>query len=491
MDAFGFFRDIEASLPEEFTAVFEIARVLEDPDSRLARTLRPVMNVAQRAPEKEPAKSRQRLPNRFVSHGEEYEAALMQSVSDIKRIFPHQLLLPEDVFMRRLAQRSLWINVPRTPRIIPFRSSDSEYDPNNFKQKVYLLLDTSTSMAAHHRFQMAKAVCYVFLRQNLRELGHVYFRTFDVDLGPLQRATDMASLQRLIRHAMRLNRLGNGTMLERAILQAADDIRAQSALSGAEILVITDGAAHLDLDRLRQSLGATISVNCVKIGDASIVPDEKLLRDLASRGSGTANRQLAGAEEQLRRARHDLSMAASDHDRRVLQNRVAGLERQCDDLRARIVGPMREWYGREIELLATVFVAVNDVSTDEIFSLQQPEIDELKQLLLEIEEDFGDGIDADSLREAALLNEHVQMLLRYADNPEHVEQLREIAERLRQLLGEMISSPEGARSLTRGISRDDAHDLQMMLQVQAERNDSFLRLLRLIFGRIVRRLLRR
>src|SRR5688572_6221871 len=99
MEEFGFFRDIEEMLPEEFTAVFEIARVLEDTESDLARSLGPVLAVSRATPSREQGRSREWRPSRISSQGDEYEAALMRSVSDVTRIFPHQHLLPDEVFL--------------------------------------------------------------------------------------------------------------------------------------------------------------------------------------------------------------------------------------------------------------------------------------------------------------------------------------------------------------------------------------------------------
>ncbi len=490
MDDFGYFRDLEGELPDEFTAVFEIARVLEDERSSLFQSISAAMTVTtpDRNDEEEiKLNKREWRPNFNIPNGEEYEAELMRSVSDIKRIFPHQYLLPDDVFMRKLAQRSLWINVPRTPVIIPFKSSDSDYAPNNFKQKVYVLLDTSTSMSSHHRFQMAKAVTYVFLKRNLKELGHIYFRTFDVDLGALQTATDIQGFQRLIRYVMRLNRLGNGTVMEKAILQAAEDIRSQDSLSDAEILIVTDGACHLDIDRVREALGKSIVINTIKIGNAQIFADDKMLRDSASRGSLPRQRDLAKLEEQIRRLKHDLRSASADRDRHVLERQLSGLEARAEELRSGIVVKLRERYGREIEQLSRVFVNIDDISSDAIFELRESEIAEMRELLAEVEEDFREGIDADSLREAALLYEHIQLLLKMATNEAQREQLSEMERKLSELLEGLIESGQhNPVNSMQGISRNDLNDLNMMLHTGSGRGNSLIALLLALIKKLMR-----
>lgn len=488
MEEFGYLREIEDILPEDFTAVFEIARVLEDPDSPLFRSISPAMTISSREGTTEQKGKYEWRPNRNVPHSEEYEAALMRNMSDIKRLFPHQYLLPDEIFMQRLARRALWINIPRTPVVIPFKSSSSDYSPNNYKQKIYLLLDTSTSMSSHHRIQMAKAVVYVFLKQNLKDLGHIYFRTFDTDLGPLQTASDMPGLRRLIRYTMRLNRLGNGTVMERAILQAAEDIRAQSALSGAEILMVTDGACHLDQEKVRSALGDTIRINTIKIGNAELYPDDKFLGHLAGQGDNADARNLARLEEDVRRSKIDLGRITIESERRSMGAHIASTQSRADQLRALLVDRLKLTYGREIETLSTVFVNIDDISADAIFTLRQSEIDEIRELLAEVEMDFEDGVDADALREAALLYEHVQMLLKAGGDAEQMEQLQQMADRLSELLKDVTETTDAVDSAVRKMSRSDLHDLHMMLNIKSSQGGSLLKMLlamiRRSFGRL-------
>jgi hypothetical protein len=409
-------------------------------------------------------------------------------VTDIRRILPHQFLLPDEIFMERLARRSLWISVPRTPTVKGYGTSSTEYSPDSFKQKVYLLLDTSTSMASHHRFQMAKAVVYVYLKRNLRELGHVYFRTFDTELGPLIEATDARSLRDLLQHVMRLNRLGNGTVMERAIVQAAEDIRVQAALSGAEMLIVTDGACHLDIERIREALGETIRINTVKIGDAHVFADEKELRDLATRGATPPQKELARLEESLRRAEYDLRGAPTDADRSRLATEVGSMRKRCESLRQHIVGRLREHYGREIETLSSVFVNVADIDTDRIYVLRESEVAEVRELVAEVELDFHDGADADALREAGVLYEHVQFLLKMAarGSEQHVE-LEQLARRLEDLLKDVLHPGAMGGTGMRGISRSDLRDIQFMLEMSGARGAGILELILAALRRILGR----
>lgn len=472
MEEFGFFSDLTSALPENFTSVFEIARVLEDETSLLYNKLMPALTVSSSVPEKK-EESRDWKPNRHVPVLQEFDVDFIKSVSEVSRILPSQHVLPDEVFMRRLARRELLRRVARTPVIRPFGNSSHEFNPNYFKQKVYLLLDTSASMLSHHRFQMAKAVAYVFLKRNLKELGHVYFRTFDRDIGELITATDITSLRALIKAMMRLNRLGNGTVMEKAILTACEDIRRDSNLSGAEILIITDGAAHLDKGRITEALGSTITVNTIKIGDAKVALDEKILHDEAARGSSPESHTLVQIEERIRHLEFEKSNASTSRSERI-EAEIRSLKGQMSRMREHVVEHMRREYGREIEVLSRVFVNVDDITADSIFHLTPEQIAKLRELVIAAEEEFRNGIDAETLKEVVILYEHISMLLQEPVD-ENENSLRDMQGKLSGLLDDFVQStkrsPGGGAS---NIKRDDLRDLGMMLQHRSLGDNSLI-----------------
>lgn len=472
MEEFGYFSDLEDALPEDFTAVFEIARVLEDEDTALFSTLSAALTVKSRPKEPE-KKSREWQPNRHVPVEEEFDVDFIKSVSEVRRVLPSQYVLPDAVFMRKLARRELIRRVAKTPVILPFGNSSNEYNPNHYKQKVYLLLDTSASMLTHHRFQMAKAAAYVFLKRNLRELGHIFFRTFDRDIGPLVKATDTAGLRHLIRHVMRLRKLGNGTAMEKAILTACEDIRAEADLSGAELLIITDGAAHLDKRRILEALGTTITINTVKIGDARVAVDEKILQDEAARGASPESHALAQLIDRIHQLEMEIRNASTARAERI-QTEINSLKGQADRTRRHLVEHMRGEYGKEIEVLSRVFVNVDDITADRLFRLSPEQIEELRNLVVAVEEAFRAGVDAETLKEASLLYEHVMMLLE-EDEPDNAEALHEMESRLSSLLDDFVKSV--GRSMggsAANLGRDDLRDLSLMLQHRSIGDNSLL-----------------
>ena len=458
--------------------------MLEDESSALFRRLEPALTISATPPKQEkPARGWQ--PNRHLPVEHEYDIDFIRSVSEVNRILPTQHVLPEEVFLRRLSRRELLRRVPRNPVILPFGNSSSEYSPNFFKQKVYVLLDTSASMLSHHRFQMAKATAYVFLKRNLRELGHVYFRTFDREISDLHTATDRASLRTLIRHIMRLRELGNGTVMEKAILMACEDIRKDSELSGAEILMITDGAAHLDKPTIQEALGSSITINTIKIGDAKVALDSKILADEAARGNSPESHALAKIHDRIRKLEFESANASTSGANRI-RSEVASLRRQSEKMERHIMEHMRAEYGREIEGLSKVFVNVDDIAADEIFQLTEEQIRELKKLVVAVSAAFRSGLDGETLKEVALLYEHISMLLE-EETGEGKDRLREMKGELDDMLNdaaESLSAP-GASGRS-GISRDDMRDLGFMMQHRSFSDISLAKVLRLLIDRAVR-----
>jgi hypothetical protein len=227
--------------------------------------------------------------------------------------------------------------------------------------------------------------------------------------------------------------------------------------------MITDGASHLDSQKILGALGDSIRINTIKIGNAAVSADDKLLNDLASQGSGKAERDLAQLEEQIRQVQRTLGSTTRESEKHSMRANLDALQRQGAQLRARIVSQLRATYGREIETLSRIFVQVDDISADAVFTLQQSEIEEIRQIMEEVEMDFAEGVDADSLREAALLFEHVQMLLKSTNDSEQRRQLEEIAARLNTLLQDLVERAPAGGSIAPGLSRHDVHDLNMML----------------------------
>src|SRR6476661_6493238 len=99
MEEFGFFSHIYEKLPPDFTAIFEIARVLEDQLNPLTQKLQQVLRLPAPAATRKLDKAEDF--HRYTPAGDRYSADLITSYHDVARIYPNQFLLPDEVFLQR------------------------------------------------------------------------------------------------------------------------------------------------------------------------------------------------------------------------------------------------------------------------------------------------------------------------------------------------------------------------------------------------------
>lgn len=494
MEEFGFFSHIYEKLPPDFTAIFEIARRLDDETDALSQKLRPVMRLASPVGEVsndvEPED-----PHRYVPTGGRYAADLITSYHDVSRIYPSQFLLPEEIFLERLALRELWMPVARTGTILPVDDRSSNFQFDSRKQKVYILFDTSRSMMLHHRIHLAKAILYVFLARNKLELGHISMRTFDDKIGELHTAVDQASYDALLRYVLRITNLGEGTILQSAILQALEDIQNMEHLSGAEILIITDGAVQLDLERIRSKMDDHVLLNSVKIGHVEVYASEAQIADMVARGQ-IKDRALLDLQGQKADIEHQLRHTEGTVRRQVLEHMLSGVRAQIEQHKTP--------FGHELEKLSSVYVNVDDLSEAERFQADQSTVEDLEAVEHSLEEEAAEFLTPEVTKKLAVLHDHVQFLSRYQSDDGLRTRLEAIDRRLRTLLGEFLGVPEeseGTDPLTSvnqparlPMSDEDMRDLHFLLESDMSFGRGWVLLMRWLWERskeIGRRIRRR
>ncbi len=484
MEAMGLAGDLDEALPEGFSAVFEIGRVLDDPTHPTAVAVRRAVMLS--APFDAPRRETQHPPPEGlieVAAAEEYEAEFIRSWSDVPYVYSWQHLLPEEVFLRRLADRTLWFPMSKAPRIRRVEGGEDDFAPTPSKQKAYVLLDTSTSMALRHRFALAKGAALRFLRHNRRELGEVFLRTFDVDVGELHTATDMPGYDALLRRVARLHSLGNGTCLERAILTACEDIHERRALAGAEILLVTDGAAKLDEDRIREAMGSSIRLHCVKIGTSQVFATDAYVQEMlefSRRGASRRDQRIQQVRDRREKLLESLKYSHDDETRSQLRS---GL-RDCDEERRVLADELKKDYGHEIERLAEVYVEIPDLDAAHAFGLDP---DKLASVVLLVRAALArlDAIPAspEGMKEAALLLAHLSLLAAEQTDPDVVESLSKLRAEVASRLESSIESHEAHVLETGLLSPADQRDLRILLGRGAERYSSlWLALLRYFYA---------
>ncbi len=481
MEEYGFFDHVEAHLPDNFTLIYEIARILEDLTHDLSRALAPILEL-QEPTDRDSTLQSILIP--LVTEVKEYEADLIRSVTEVRQIYPYQFLLPETVFLQRLAERSLWMPRPRQPHNFRYQTESDRFAPDDRKQKVYVLFDTSSSMRLHYRILLAKSIAYLFLKRNEQELGTVFCRTFDLTVGELHVARDVPSFQRLISTVMHLDATGNGTVLQKALQQAIDDISHESQLSHAQILVITDGVAHIDLDGLRSQMGDTITVNTVKIGHARMVVDDKIIEDQVYHSNSEDAIRLRELLQQKHEYEVSLSSASGGMRTQSLKSQLSIVVKQIETLKQRIAADVTKQYGLEIQKLSTVYVEVDDIDPKEMFSFPEDKVRELEELAGALLQELRDEHQVEDIKRAAMLYDHLYLLMQY--NTIDAPRLERYAQELEQMLGQILNRP-GTSADDVSISDSERSQIRNMLQGGIGANNfSLARLLRMLAMRLRR-----
>lgn len=470
--------DVIAQLPEHLWLVFEIARVIESEETELSKRLAPLLSRTNTV-------EAQALPPLPTVAAEEYEADLIRHFHELPLIYPYQFLLPDEVFYQRLAERSLWMPRAVPPRLYRFPSAGDSFAPDPRKQKVYVLFDVSRSMNSHWRIVLAKAIAYVFLERNMRELGTIFLRTFAESVGERISADDVPTFRGLLRTILLLQATGRGTNMQHAIEVAIEDIRSQRSLSDAEILVITDGAAHLDVERLSDQMGESIRLHAVKIGNERIAPDPAMVEYYA-RKLGTADaRRLLELQQRRRQLEHELQLASTSMRRSMLEHDIGVLDRLIGELADKVARYATEHFGSDIEQLATVYVQLDDIEPSVVFRLTPQRQEQLAQLAQALLDEFAILHRSEDAERLAALLEHARQLLRF--NPD-AEQLRTIANRIEQILGEYMRSVRSG-DLRDGDTMPSAtmlEHLRIALGRSVGRKLSLPVLLRILWRRLVR-----
>lgn len=492
MDDFGFFEHIHEHLPDGFTAMFEIARVLEDESHALTQQLLPALTLQL----SEFSFDRKDTPaelETYIPTGEEYEAQLIRHVHDVPRIYTYQHLLPDEIFYRKVADRTLWLPSAKEPTYLPIQSESDDFNPDSRKQKVYLLLDTSSSMGAKNRINLAKAIVYYFLKHNLKELGYISLRTFDTKIGELHIAKNPESFHALISFVMRVHTLGKGTAMSKAIMQAVSDIKEFPQFSGTEILIITDGACTLDEAEMKRLLGDTIRINTVKVGKSQLFASRTYIDDLLLKEDTAKHRAFSTLRKTEANLLHQLERTTTPALRHKHESSLQfvreGIAKQYADLSKEILAE----FGHELERLSTVYVNVEDIKSETIFAIDTERAQELEELFLRLAQELQEEFSIVDLKKLALLNDHLALILKFIKDESLKKRLSGLEEKIRRILRTSIERHllNIDSSLMETFSSEDRHDIQFLLERSVHAKISFWRLVLLKLIARIQHLLRR
>ncbi len=489
MVEFGFFDRIEGTLPDNFTLVYEIARILEDTNHRITRTLSPIIwNDGEGTP---PPRSPEStiIPN--IPASEEYEANLIDSYRDIARIYPHQFLLPDTVFYQKLVERSLWMPKPRVPRNYRYQKDANTFAPDSRKQKIYILFDTSRSMQEHFRIHVAKALVYFFLKRNKQELGTIFFRTFDAEIGALHSANNAVQFDELMSFAMHVSATGAGTALSKALETAIIDIHQVATLAETEILVITDGAAHIDAEKIGNLMGENIIVNCVKIGNATIEPDPRFIDTLIKTSSSEQAQQIRKIIERKKDLEKQGYTVSAESRKNAIHGEIAHCDKMIQQLTSRLSTAVTATYGKEIEQLANVFIQVQDINAEEIFGHNEERKQTLEALAKEMVDTLQNSPSAEDLKRAAIIFDHIKLFTDHSNDAEN-QSLDAINKELKSYLDKLLAESTQKQMANVEFSEDDKIQISKLLQSRRTimQRISLMKLLRILYKKLRRTFIR-
>ncbi len=429
-------------------------------------------------------------PHRYAPSGGRYAADLITSYHDVFRIYPSQFLLPDEIFLERLALRELWMPVSKSGTILPVDDRTPRFNFDSRKQKVYVLFDTSRSMVLHHRIHLAKAILYAFLTRNKLELGHISLRTFDAQIGELHTAVDQQSYDALMRYVLRVTHLGEGTALQKALLQALDDIQNMEHLSGAEVLILTDGAVHLDLELIRSKMDEHVLVHTVKIGHVEVFATEAQIADMVARGQ-IKDRALLDLLAQKADIEHQLRHTEGAVRHQVLERMLTGVRGQ--------IAQHHTPFGHELEQISSVYINVDDLSESDRFRADQTSIEELEAVARSLEEESQEFLTPEITKKLAVLHDHVQFLIKYEPDESLRARLKAMDDRLRRLLGEYLGAPDEDSAVAAKdaepseaslqparlpMSDEDMRDLHFLLQSDMSLSKGWALLMRWLWERL-------
>jgi len=165
----------------------------------------------------------------------EMDIKTIDNPMEILKTIPTQYAYDDDIFMNKLVKKELLIR---------------DYQSRNLKKQVlYLLIDVSGSMDGSRNIY-ASGVGLAFVRQAVNEGATYFLRFFDDYPKDLYTAKTKDEAKKLCNLLIKQPYSGGGTNIQRAILTAISDItKSPDKFEKAEIMVITDGADNVSIDK--------------------------------------------------------------------------------------------------------------------------------------------------------------------------------------------------------------------------------------------------
>ena len=207
---------------------------------------------------------------------DKFEIERMDGSSEFSDILPEELAGEDDIFYAQLRDESF--NVIR------------HYEEVEKLKRLYALVDVSgsmrESMSGGTRIQWAAGVMLRLLMRAKAGEAELLMRLFGNSAHELHTVTTPEEASRLIDTLVRLRDWDESTNIQQALQTAVSDIdAAESEIDTSDILLISDGESHLDIEWLKRTFGTDKRLHVSMIGkenpilaDKSIVASYQVYR---------------------------------------------------------------------------------------------------------------------------------------------------------------------------------------------------------------------
>lgn len=258
-------------LPPYWLDILNIARNLLDgkpiPGVRVPNALRALTERSVKIDyEKRTVTRRWQEPTEIPST--DIDVRPIETLNELPKVLPPYLLLADvepDLFTYNAASGNIPIKEHQKPRIVLEEKSDTVEEleevrkiGSSMRQKVYALLDVSTSMPYNNKFIFAKAVMMAYLAKAYEEQAQIYFRPFAGSTGGRIDCVSSSQFPGLAEYVLKIGAY-SGTDISTPLRFAISDIQDIDGLKGdryatTEILLITDGASYTQIPRIPRNM---------------------------------------------------------------------------------------------------------------------------------------------------------------------------------------------------------------------------------------------
>lgn len=461
----------------------DICRILLDQDTPYSKTLEDLAFCETSLEEKTRLAPKEietlRLGNQ---ESEDFCLGSMSHLREFPQTLKKEFLLPDLIFDRRLTQRELLVH-KRQQR--ERRQSWNELFEQRTKmtpekklarQRTYILLDVSASTEARNRLVVEKAIAIAYLESNQKGKGEVFYRPFNHEPGGLRTCKSPSELRSLINGDVMPQQAIGQTNLQLVLETALKDLDDPLSDTPAEILLLTDGLAPLDLPSLLEMAGQH-KIHTVLVGGKLPSTEELSLRERfkpihLDRYRKIANEIDPKKREQLREPLNELFNKDREHHHKPsvdeLENHLENLSREKN----------LEALSRETQGL---FIHVPDLP--EAWTCQDAQIDVIANRISEIEtlllESCATDLEKEQLVDELLaLRNYIDELKGLSNTSTQTQEWKNLKDKIAQI----TLSSEELQSILNNIKVNwTSH------QPSGGSRIGFFRLLRILFGQLFKK----